>query len=196
MMAMLVAFLGAISPGPDILLIIRVSLRENIKTIMLTIAGVVSGCAFHLSILYFGFVNIINNSYTQAGVCILGGLYLLYLALNLLRSSESNVSVDLNKTIKGGFKTGLIVNLSNPKAILFFGTIASIYIDKNLFLSILMILSGTISGFMLAVFITTFFKRFINNKTFHIIDKVCGVLFIVFSIMLFINAVKQIQGML
>lgn len=196
MMAMLVAFLGAISPGPDVLLVIRVALKENIKTTMLTLVGVVSGCTFHLSILYFGFANIINNVYTQAAICILGGLYLLYLAYPLLKGTQSNASTDLNATIKGGFKTGLIVNLSNPKAILFFGTIASIYIDKNLFLSILMILSGTCLGFMLAIFITIFFKRFINNKTFHIIDKVCGVLFIVFSIMLFINAIKQIQSIL
>lgn len=193
-MILVISFLGAITPGPDVLLIVRVVLKNNIKEAFKTMLGIISGCIIYLSILYFGLSNIIKGDIAQALICIFGGGYMLYLAYKLFK--ENIETLDLKSSFTSGYKTGLIVNLSNPKAILFFTALVSAYIDNNLLSKLVLIPIGSLFGFLFVIFIASFFKRFINAKLFNVIDKICGVLFILFSISLFINAINKLDGIL
>ena len=75
----------------------------------------------------------------------------------------------------------MLINLSNPKAILFFATIISPFIQNNLEISFVVLLSALSSAFVIVIVLATFFRRFIANSLFDKIDKICSVIFVGFG---------------
>src|SRR5690606_20865561 len=113
----------AISPGPDNIYVLTQSLVNGTKSGIATTAGLISGCIVHTTLLAFGISAIITASdEVFYGIKILGACYLIYLAYKVYKS-DSNISVSNKapkKTYLQLFKTGLIMNLLNPKVMIFF----------------------------------------------------------------------------
>ena len=113
----------ALSPGPDNLYVITQSLANGTKSGIATTIGLISGCIVHTTLLAFGVSAIIAASETIFyGLKIIGACYLLFLAYKVYRS---NAHIDLKnkvskKTYLQLFKQGVIMNLMNPKVLLFF----------------------------------------------------------------------------
>ena len=113
----------ALSPGPDNLYVITQSLANGTKSGIATTIGLISGCIVHTTLLAFGVSAIIAASETIFyGLKIIGACYLLFLAYKVYRS---NPHVDLKnkvskKTYLQLFKQGVIMNLINPKVLIFF----------------------------------------------------------------------------
>jgi threonine/homoserine/homoserine lactone efflux protein len=113
----------ALSPGPDNLYVIAQSLSNGTKSGIATTIGLVSGCIVHTTLLAFGVSAIITASDTLFyGLKVMGACYLLFLAYQVF---SSNAQVDLkNKASKKSylqlFKLGVIMNLVNPKILIFF----------------------------------------------------------------------------
>tara|TARA_B110000238_G_scaffold8143_1_gene8221 strand:- start:50 stop:664 length:615 start_codon:yes stop_codon:yes gene_type:complete len=113
----------ALTPGPDNLYVISQSLTNGTKSGIATTIGLISGCIVHTTLLAFGVSAIIAASETIFyGLKIIGACYLLFLAYKVYRS---NPHVDLkNKVLKKTylqlFKQGVIMNLVNPKILIFF----------------------------------------------------------------------------
>ena len=128
------------SPGPDFVLITRQSLRYNRKVAIWTSLGIGTGILFHSLLAITGLVLLItSNELFSIILKIIGSLYLLYLGFNsILRSKEeSNIEEEITNTYKlNGFLAGLITNITNIKAILFFITVFSVVLDtgNNLYL--------------------------------------------------------------
>ncbi|MDX1784112.1 MAG: LysE family translocator, partial [Aequorivita vladivostokensis] len=113
----------AISPGPDNIYVLTQSLANGTKSGIATTAGLISGCIVHTTLLAFGISAIIMTSdEIFYGIKILGACYLLYLAYKVYKSDE-HISIAENapkKTYAQLFKTGVIMNLVNPKVMIFF----------------------------------------------------------------------------
>jgi threonine/homoserine/homoserine lactone efflux protein len=113
----------ALSPGPDNLYVISQSLANGPKSGIATTIGLISGCIVHTTLLAFGVSAIIAASETIFyGLKIIGACYLLFLAYKVYRS---NPLVDFKnkvskKTYLQLFKQGVIMNLVNPKILIFF----------------------------------------------------------------------------
>lgn len=113
----------ALSPGPDNLYVIAQSLANGTKSGIATTLGLVSGCIVHTTLLAFGVSAIISASDTFFyGLKVIGALYLLYLAYQVFKS---DAHVDLKdkaskKSYLQLFKQGVIMNLVNPKILIFF----------------------------------------------------------------------------
>ena len=113
----------ALSPGPDNLYVIAQSLANGKKSGVATTLGLVSGCIVHTTLLAFGVSAIISASDTLFyGLKVIGALYLLYLAFKVSKSGDH---VDLKekatkKSYLKLFKQGVIMNLVNPKILIFF----------------------------------------------------------------------------
>ena len=113
----------ALTPGPDNLYVIAQSLANGTKSGIATTIGLISGCIVHTTLLAFGVSAIIATSETIFyGLKIIGACYLLFLAYKVFRS---NAHVDLKnniskKTYLQLFKQGVIMNLVNPKILIFF----------------------------------------------------------------------------
>ena len=113
----------AISPGPDNIYVLAQSLANGTKSGIATTAGLISGCIVHTTLLAFGISAIITASEELFyAIKVLGACYLLYLAYKVYRSDE-HISLAENapkKSYSQLFKTGVIMNLLNPKVMIFF----------------------------------------------------------------------------
>ena len=105
-------------PGPDILFVISQSISKNKTTGMLISLGLCTGLLIHTMLLVFGFSSIISNNYFLFKL--FSSFYMLLLMtqeINLLPKIYSNNS---NYKPNSPYLKGLIMNLINPKVILFF----------------------------------------------------------------------------
>lgn len=62
---------------------------------------------------------------------IFGASYLLYVAFRLWRSSGSASSADAEMPSGSALRAGILTNLSNPKSVLFFGSVFSTALPDN-----------------------------------------------------------------
>ena len=203
-MIFFIAFLGAITPGPDILLVLRTALKHGFWASFRTLCGIATGWLIYLAVLYFGFAHILKGDIAQIALGIFGGMYLFYLAFLLFRAKPNNIDfndsgADLGeskqdspkKSRTGGYLKGLIINLSNPKAIIFFSVIVAPYMDKSTLLNLLLLFAGLNSAFLSVMIVASFSRHLITNKLFDIIDKLCAVVFAGFGIALFVMAFQK-----
>ena len=128
------------SPGPDFALVTRQSLRYNRKVAIWTSLGIGVGILFHSLLAITGLVLLItSNELFSTILKIIGSLYLFYLGVNSILGSKGlgNIEQENTNTDKfNGFLAGLITNVTNIKAILFFITVFSVVIGtgNNLYL--------------------------------------------------------------
>ncbi len=183
-----VGFIGAITPGPDILLVMHNSLRFGGLAGIRALCGIATGWMLFLGIIYFGFANVFKGALAQILIGFAGGLYLLYIAFMLYKKPPSDTQTDSHQAT--GFFKALLINLSNPKAILFFGVIITPFMDTNLRLSLIVLFISLLSAFLVVIFASIFCKRYLNDKTFALIDKICSVLFFVFALSLLYRSTK------
>lgn len=117
---------GAASPGPSNMRIMGVAMHQGRKPALLLAAGVISGSFFWGSMAATG-VSAILAQYAQALVAlkIVGGIYLLYLAIKAGRSAAtSNAKLENEMAASpavsgfGLYRRGLLMHLTNPKALL------------------------------------------------------------------------------
>jgi len=114
----------AISPGPDNIFVLIQSMVNGKKSGFSIIAGLMTGCLVHTSLLAFGVsVLLKQNPEIYYGIKVFGALYLLYLAFTVFKSSSD---ITLGKTEMGTksyfnlFRQGFIMNVLNPKVTIFF----------------------------------------------------------------------------
>jgi len=113
----------ALSPGPDNIYVLTQSLVNGSRSGIATTAGLISGCIVHTALLAFGVSAIITASEVLFYLIkVLGALYLLFLAFQVFKS-DSSVSFTENapkKSYASLFKQGVVMNLLNPKVMIFF----------------------------------------------------------------------------
>ena len=125
----LIAFIGAtaalaIVPGPDNIYVLMQSISNGKKYGLATVAGLISGCLVHTTLLAFGVSALIAKSEQLFfSIKLFGAVYLLYLAYQVY-SSKSDINVSDEKVPKKGvgqlFRQGFIMNVLNPKVTIFF----------------------------------------------------------------------------
>ena len=116
-------FALALSPGPDNIYVLTQSLTNGTKSGIATTAGLISGCIVHTTLLAFGVSAIITASEEIFyGIKILGACYLLYLAYKIFKSDATISLYDVapRKSYFQLFKIGVVMNLLNPKVMIFF----------------------------------------------------------------------------
>ena len=114
----------AISPGPDNIFVLTLSMANGKKYGLAVVAGLMTGCLVHTTLLAFGVSEIIKRSDTLFWtIKLFGALYLLYLAFMVFREGSG---IDLSKgnatslKLSGLFKKGFWMNVLNPKVTIFF----------------------------------------------------------------------------
>jgi threonine/homoserine/homoserine lactone efflux protein len=115
-----------VSPGPGFALVSRVALQGAHEKCNGAILGLVIAATFYAFLAMVGLAAILNQvGWLARTIQILGGLYLIYLGVSAWKTSSQtpknqNASSDSGHGFRNGIRTGLLVNLSNPKAIAFF----------------------------------------------------------------------------
>ena len=118
-------FLLAISPGPDNIYTLSLTMESGRKSGFMFILGLVFGCFIHTLLLTLGFsILILESSYAFNMLKYFGFIYLIYLAIQVY-FSKNNFNLN-SKTSNSNFnsftyiKRGFLMNLLNPKVLIFF----------------------------------------------------------------------------
>ena len=130
------AFAAIASPGPATLAIVGTSMDHGRYLGLSLAAGVLTGSLFWSTSAAFGLAAILHtNAWVFEILRYCGALYLLYLAFKSLRSAFSSTPLELPNnqiaTAKDNYLKGLLIHLTNPKAILFFGSLYSIGVPRT-----------------------------------------------------------------
>ena len=114
----------AISPGPDNIFVLTLSMANGKKYGLAVVAGLMTGCLVHTTLLAFGVSEVIKRSETLFWVIkLFGAVYLMYLAFMVFREG-SGIELSRGNTtelrLTGLFKKGFWMNVLNPKVTIFF----------------------------------------------------------------------------
>lgn len=141
--------LGIMSPGPSFVLVARTSVAVSRRNGLTTAIGMGLGSAVFASLTLLGLQAVLLSvPLLYMLLKVLGGIYLIYLAIVIWRNSRQ--SVELKSASKNSadlynsFKLGLITQLSNPKTAIFYGSIFAALLPPNLPDITLLILVSTI----------------------------------------------------
>lgn len=122
-----VHFLAVITPGPDFAITVSQSVRFGRKVGTYTALGIGTGISIHVLYTILGIGTLMSTApWLMTVAKIIGALYMLYLAFQLLRAKPpllENISLVKNEEFRSpqqAFSVGFLTNATNPKATLFF----------------------------------------------------------------------------
>jgi threonine efflux protein len=130
-----VDMLAAMSPGPNFLLVVQTSIQRTRHHAAAVVLGLVSANAIWCAAVVFGLVTLFKIAPRLYVVLkVLGGMYLIYLAISLWRSksSQAQVEVSSEKKALAAYMRGLLTNLSNPKSVVYFGSIFALFMRPGI----------------------------------------------------------------
>ena len=157
------------SPGPDTAIVLRqVSLHGRVEGIKAAI-GIGLGIYVHCLLAINGIsLIILSNDLYKLIISLIGGAYIFYLGMTMFVSNSQAITEINNNQSKNSFLNGLITNIFNIKAFLFFVSLFSIIIDNlnGIYFYIYPIYFAAMSSiwFIFLSFVVTTSK----NKTFNI----------------------------
>jgi threonine/homoserine/homoserine lactone efflux protein len=115
-----------ISPGPDLIYILTRVFSYGKKFGFFSSLGVATGALFHIFLVAFGLAAVLKTSMLAFTIIkIVGAIYLIFLGLKAILSKGQN-SLSFNNlekkqiTALDAYKQGILVDILNPKAAIFF----------------------------------------------------------------------------
>ncbi|WP_027056632.1 LysE family translocator [Mesorhizobium erdmanii] len=110
-------------PGPTVTLIIANSIRHGARAGLANVAGTQAGLAIMIAIVGIGLNTLISGmGHWFEWVRLIGAAYLIWMGVQMFRSKGTlNADGTARKPRGGFFLQGLLVALSNPKTLIFFG---------------------------------------------------------------------------
>ena len=124
----------ALLPGPIVTLVIANGLRHGTRAALTNILGVQMGLLIVIGVLAVGLTTLMATmGYWFNWVRFAGAAYLVWLGIKLIRSPVEGIGSDAAPPPpRGGFfLQGLLVLLSNPKLLIFFGAFLPQFMDMN-----------------------------------------------------------------
>lgn len=204
---MLIHFFGLASPGPDFLYVVRQSVKGSTRAGILASIGISIGIVFWAALSIFGLAWLTNSVgvYFQYGIMLIGGSYLSYLGWKMLRVS-SNTSLEQSakniaeQTACKEIRQGVLVNIFNAKAGVYFTSVVSAYIGNfqhNYELWLLLFLFVITTLFYFCTVALLFSRKPIRDfyaKYSRYIDNVAGAVFLVFGGKLIYSGITGLIG--
>ena len=122
-----------IVPGPTVTLIVANSLSHGPRAGLLNVAGTQLGLGVMMATLVVGLSAIIASmGWWFDWLRLAGAAYLLWIGVRLLRAGGGGGAARAAPKPRGGFLLqGLLVALSNPKMLLFFGAFIPQFVDPG-----------------------------------------------------------------
>jgi len=124
----------ALLPGPIVTPLIANGLRHGTRAALINIAGAQVGLAVVIGIVAIGLTSLMATlGYWFDWVRFAGAAYLVWLGIKLIRAPVEGIDADAPPPPpRGGFfLQGLLVLLSNPKVLVFFGAFIPQFMDMS-----------------------------------------------------------------
>jgi threonine/homoserine/homoserine lactone efflux protein len=189
-----VQFIGLISPGPDFALILRNSITYGKHTALWSAFGVAVGVLVHIAYTLTG-LNFLLSAFPQMLKIIgsAGAAYLFWIGFSSLRSNSarfSTIKTTSQKKLRPfqALSMGFIINVTNPKCIIFFVSFLSAVIAADhdritsIFIGAVLFLETWIWFSFLAIVLGQKTIQLKIQRYRHILDKIVGGLFLFFGL--------------
>ena len=180
-----------ILPGPDFVGVVRSSVTRGTTAGLLTTLGVSIGLGVYATLSLLGLSAIlVEYQWLTWAVRVLGGLYLAWLGIKLLRARPAAPGSDiaaggLSGEVRGNsLLFGFLVTLTNPKAIVLFASVfaTAVTAATPLWLMVLMVVLVMASSLTWYTIVTLFMssapvmRRFQHAR--HWIERIAGASFV------------------
>lgn len=176
-----------LSPGPNFLVLTRVAATESRRHGLATAVGITSASTLYATLAVTGIGLLVTQSPTfRITLQLAGGIYLLYKGLRMFRRSEliftASKAGGMRQSLRHAYCNGLLTNLTNPQAIVFFASIFAALLSADLPswvkpAGVLVVAASSISVNLVTVMLFSFEgvqKRYLQAKTW--IDRLSGCL--------------------
>ncbi|PVZ86364.1 threonine export protein RhtC [Serratia sp. S1B] len=136
----LLHLVALISPGPDFFFVSQTAVSRSRREAMLGVVGITLGVMVWAGVALLGLNLILQKmAWLHQIIMVAGGLYLCWMGWQLLRSARNHHLQPSESTerkvvlAKPGhsFIRGLLTNLSNPKAVIYFGSVFSLFVGED-----------------------------------------------------------------
>lgn len=176
-----------ILPGPDFVAVVRSSMTHGTRAGLLTTLGVSLGLCLYATLSLLGLSAIlVKYQWLTWAVRLLGGAYLIYLGIKLLRARPQEIDLDQaapparHRAILFGF----LVTLTNPKAIILFASVFATAVTASTPTWLMGVMIGLVTASSLiwyscvSLFMSSgpVMRRF--QRARHWIERAAGVCFI------------------
>ena len=203
---MIVHLFGLMTPGPDFFYVARMAAGDSKRHGIYGICGITLGIMFWAAASMLGLAMLFVTVPTlHVVIMFLGGSYLAYQGVTM-RKNQKHAALDhlstseLNRrdNAKKEILRGLFVNLSNPKAVVYFASVMSLVLINmteiwEMGAAFVIIVIETFIYFYL-VFVL--FSRPMAKRIYHqyhrYVDLVAGFVFLIFGGLLIYNGIKEI----
>lgn len=200
----LVQMIGLISPGPDFFYICRKAMADSRRSAIWGALGISIGVGFWALVVIFGlaFLNRLIPDF-QYYLMLLGGSYLAYNGVKMVQVTKS-AKIDEKVTAgerRSGWQemvAGLMINLSNPKVVVFFSSVLAGYVSNlattaDILAVLLMLFGSTFVWFaIVAILFSHANARQFYSKYNRYIDNLAGVVFMAFGLKLIYEALTTL----
>lgn len=191
----LVHLIALMSPGPDFFFVSQTAASRSRREAMMGVVGISLGIVVWAGVALMGLHLILQKmAWLHQIIMVGGGIYLCWMGWQLLRSARAQqappaaeAQVALPKAGRS-FIRGFLTNLSNPKAVIYFGSVFSLFVGDSVGAGarwglFLLIVAETFVWFSLvAVVFALLAMRRGYQRLAKWIDGVAGVLFTGFGL--------------
>ena len=191
-----VCAMGAISPGPSLVVVLRNTISGGRLQGVMTGIGHGIGLSIYAFIAVMGLSSIIlsNENYFQT-IQFTGALVLIWLAYNMIIHKPSTSSEDYEGSGGRGFIEGFMIAFFNPKILIFFVAIFSQFIKTGTSITdrlIIAIMAGIIDAtwYVFVALIlagTSLIEKIRMNGV--VIDRLIGLILLVIAILLIVKTI-------
>ena len=187
---------AVMSPGPDFFLVSRQSIRYGRKIALWTAGGIGTGILFHSGIAVTGMLIVLaSNDFYLLVLKFICSFYLIYLGINsLLNISkfDDNITNKDKWGRAGGFTMGLITNITNIKALLFFISLFGMVLSSSSNFSLM--LYGLYMAVMTFLWFALVSYSFTSNifkekflKFFGVFEKFLGFALVIIALQILLS---------
>ncbi|HDS4948622.1 threonine export protein RhtC [Klebsiella aerogenes] len=135
----LVHIIALMSPGPDFFFVSQTAVSRSRKEAMMGVLGITGGVMVWAGVALLGLHLIIEKmAWLHTLIMVGGGLYLCWMGYQMLRGAlkkndivAAEPQVELARSGRS-FLKGLLTNLANPKAIIYFGSVFSLFVGDSI----------------------------------------------------------------
>ena len=194
---LIVCLLGAVSPGPSMVVVMNNALFKNRFHGILTSLGHGFGIGMYALFAVLGIALIIKtNLFVFNGIKFISIIFLIYLGVKSIisKSKLDFGKYNLNDGI-ASFSQGVSISLLNPKIFIWFIAIYSQFmsVDNDLFFNTVLVLTAAIIDALWYITLTLLVTSkialdFIKNKN-GLLQKFVGIIFIAIGLLLLIEMI-------
>lgn len=137
----LVHLIALMSPGPDFFFVSQTAASRSRREAMMGVVGISLGIVVWAGVALMGLHLILQKmAWLHQIIMVGGGMYLCWMGWQLLRSARAQQAQQAQPAAEAqvalpkagrSFIRGFLTNLSNPKAVIYFGSVFSLFVGDS-----------------------------------------------------------------